>query len=100
MTLATLQYADISTAHIAESDDIALHLLAQAAGPSWAAPFRWGDEQFGWYISVEGAVEDDDLAAFSPAFRRLMKQAREADIPYVRFDRDGTEYEDLQRFEW
>jgi hypothetical protein len=95
-----LRYADVSTKHITEADDIVLHRLAASAGPTWVSAFRWGTEQYGWYISVEGVLDEENLAAFSAGFRYLINEAHQADVNYIRFDRDGTTYDNLETFDW
>ena len=54
--------------------------------------------EYGWLCYV-GELEDN-WTGFSKEFRNVLTQARELGCDYVRFDRDGREYDGLPTFEW
>jgi hypothetical protein len=83
---------DISTGHMTEKDNETLREY-EAVVPVYEL------KDFGWLCYV-GEIDDnwpDHL--FSPEFRAILKEAAELGCDYVRFDRDGREY-DIPTFDW
>jgi hypothetical protein len=82
---------DVSTGHISLSD---VDGLENSGRPVYEL------EGFGWLVYV-GELEDNwPSDVFSGAFINILRKAQELECDYVRFDRDGREYPELQTFDW
>lgn len=85
---------DISTNHVTREDALKL----DACDDGTICAYNLGE--YGWLVYV-GEIEDNWPAdEWSAAFRNIMLTARDMDCDYVRFDRDGREYEELPLFDW
>ena len=84
---------DVSTAHMTQEDADQL-----------SAEYRCGQapvyelSEYGW-LCYAGEIEEN-WDKMSPAFLNVMRAAKELKCDYVRFDRDGREYPELQKFDW
>jgi hypothetical protein len=58
-------------------------------------------EEFGWLCYV-GELTDNwnNDIQWSIAFHNVLRKAANCGCDYVRFDRDGSEYDDLPTFDW
>lgn len=94
---------DVSSAHISENDDRRLKaedcpISAYMYGPE-------GDE-YGHLVAVgdkenfEASMKACEEEGFSESFLKICRTAHEQGCEYVRIDRDGAEYDDLQTFTW
>ena len=86
---------DISTAHMSKEDSQKL----QAEADNGHAPvYELRDYGFLVYVGeIEENWPDDEM---SSAFRKVLDSAKELGCDYVRFDRDGREYAELEKFNW
>lgn len=84
---------DISTAHMTQADATQL----QENLESFPA-YELGE--YGWLCYVGELEENWPMHKVSATLRDIMKQAKELGCDYVRFDRDGREYDDLPKFDW
>jgi len=86
---------DVSTGHMTKEDSWGLEANSHN-GP--APVYELGE--YGWLVYV-GELEDNWPGEdWSPAFINVMRTAKELKCDYVRFDRDGREYPELQKFDW
>jgi hypothetical protein len=84
-------FLDISTAHITEEDNKQLDIHAlKGELPVYAL------NEYGWFVWAETEFGDD----MSSAIKDVLEIARAHECAYVRFDRDGREYDELPKFEW
>lgn len=89
------QVLDISTCHIQKSEAMQLERdIPDNQVPAYELA------EFGWLLYV-GELDDNwPEERWSEALRNILKQAAELGCDYVRFDRDGREYDELPRFDW
>ena len=85
---------DVSTAHMTVEDNQRL----QASKQSDDCLPAYELSEYGWLCYV-GEIEEN-WDKMSPAFLCVMRAAKELKCDYVRFDRDGREYPELQKFDW
>jgi hypothetical protein len=52
------------------------------------------------YVFEPAYEEEYERLGFSPAFMKVIRQARSLECKYVQFDRDGAEYPELEKFDW
>ncbi len=95
---------DISTGHITENDN---DLLGKEDCPVVAYPYGPEEDQYGYLVCVkmdEEAFQTEVILSkeygFSESFIKIYKAAHAHGIEYVRFDRDGVEYEDIPIYNW
>jgi len=86
---------DISTGHMTKDDSLGL----DANSHSGPAPV-YELHEYGWLVYVGEIEESWPGEDWSEAFRKVLNAAKELGCDYVRFDRDGREYPELQKFEW
>jgi hypothetical protein len=86
---------DISTCHLTNDD--ADRLTLNDSEKTLGLPAYTLDE-YGWLVYI--GETGDNWGNMSPEFKEIMKQASELGCDYIRFDRDGREYDDLPKFEW
>lgn len=84
---------DISTSHITIED---VDKLNNANALHLAATYDL--DGFGWLCYV-GEFEEN-WQEMSPQFYKIMEEAKALDCDYVRFNRDGFEYKELEKYEW
>jgi hypothetical protein len=88
---------DISTGHMTKEDNERLQYLESNCKAYSGYELR----DYGWLLYVgeieENWSEDDK---WSSAFMNIMKTAQKAGCEYVRFDRDGRDYDELPKFDW
>jgi len=88
-----LRMLDISTMHMEFIDNVRL----QERLEELCAYDLVGS---GWLLYV-GELDDNwPKEDWSAAFRKVLEWARDMNCDYVRFDRDGQEYEFLPTFDW
>jgi hypothetical protein len=88
---------DVSTGHMTKQDN---ELLSerQNNGRTYSG---YELAEYGWLLYCTGDLDESwPIADWSPALRKIMAWAKKLGCDYVRFDRDGTEYEDLEHFDW
>jgi len=86
---------DISTGHMTLEDN---NKLTSEAQDGHAPVYELREYGFLVYVGeIEENWPDDEM---SSAFRKVLDTAKELGCDYVRFDRDGREYPELQKFEW
>lgn len=86
---------DISTGHMTLEDN---KKLIDEAQDGHAPVYELREYGFLVYVGeIEENWPDDEM---SSAFRKVLDTAKELGCDYVRFDRDGREYPELQKFEW
>lgn len=91
------QVLDISTGHMTKEDSERL----TAAVIKGDVPV-YELSEYGWLIYV-GELEENWPAedGWSTEFRQVLREAQtEHSCDYVRFDRDGREYDEFRRFDW
>lgn len=89
------KFMDASTGHMTKSD---CEKLEQWARERTAPVYEL--QEYGFLVYV-GEIEDNwPSTEMSPAFLKVLGAAREANCDYVRFDRDGKVYPELEAFEW
>lgn len=91
-----LKVLDVSTSHITDKDD---KLLAGSDFPGCAISYAYG------YSVIVLKAQPDIVESYrrygmSEEFCRVYTWAEKLDVAEVRFDRDGTVYEDLPEFDW
>lgn len=94
---AIYKVLDISTCHISEVDKENLENEAQY-GIGLGTVYELAD--YGFLVYVGDLADNWSSDLVSPAFKKVMDVAKELGCDYVRFDRDGREYPELERFEW
>lgn len=94
----THRVADVSTGYLEPFD---LPLLERAECPTRFAITDDGAGTFHWVTAdremFEGEMSRTTTFGLSDRFRLIMQRSREAGIPYVRFDADGGEIDNLDR---
>jgi len=87
---------DCSTAHISKRDN---NLLKKNDDTDPVTAYK---NKYGYDIYIhEAAMDSVPLRyGYSKEFVKLLKIARKNNCQYLKLDRDGTEYEDLPRFDW
>jgi len=90
---------DISTAHMTLEDSKGLATNSSSAANAMAPVYELGE--YGWLAYV-GEIDDNWPVedGWSEAFRTVMKTAQAMGCDYVRWDRDGRDYEELEKFNW
>jgi len=96
-----------STAHITLEDNNLLEDNIENNLMS-ADPVSVHNTGYGFAVFVnpdtkEPRLEDEIKEAgfgYSDAFKKLIGMARDAGCRYLLLDRDGPEYEDLEKFDW
>ena len=86
---------DIGTGHMTEQDN--KRLEAEEYGGQ--APV-YELKSYGWLVYVGEIDSNWPPASMSEAFRTILKTAKELGCGYVRFDRDGRTYPELETFDW
>ena len=87
---------DVSTGHMTKADNDKLTAWRDAAG---GPPF-YELAEYGWLV-YPGELHDNwEDEGLSEAFIKVLKTAQELGCDYVRFDRDGKEYEEFEHFDW
>jgi len=88
---------DISTGHMTKKDGETLQKYEAECKPFSGYELRG----YGWLVYV-GAIMDNwsEAPRMSGAFRNVLRVAKKLGCDYVRFDRDGKEYEELPQFNW
>jgi hypothetical protein len=98
MELPTLQYVDLSTAHISMEDS---ELLADPEARD-AARLAVYETEYGFFIPLTG--EEDRLQmtqqGFSDVFADLVEMCQEQGIQLIRLDQDALEIAGLPTFAW
>jgi len=56
--------------------------------------------EYGWLCYVGEISDNWNTDGWSEAFVNVLKKAKELGCDYVRFDRDGREYDELPVFDW
>lgn len=84
---------DISTGHITEDD-------AKRLEANEDRITAYSLHEYGWLVYIGEIIENWPKKYWSPAFRKVLRVAKELGCEYVRFDRDGTEYDGLPKFDW
>ena len=108
MKFATMQYADVATHYLPESDlpklETAPCHLAEVTGrrlPSDSVKIEYGSifwvpsDKAGWATFEAEALQ----FGMSDRFISIMREAHLQKIPYIRFDCDGEEVEGLEPVE-
>jgi hypothetical protein len=86
---------DISTGHMKLEDAERLETEArEGCGPVYEL------HEYGFLVYVGEIYENWPPEEMSKAFTKVLKTAKELGCEYVRFDRDGREYPELESFEW
>lgn len=85
---------DISTRHLAKEDNERLE--AAKNGPT----LFYELQEYGWLVFVGEVDENWPEEDWGSDFRNVLKLAQALECDYVRFDRDGREYDELPKFEW
>lgn len=87
---------DISTGHLTKED---AERLGNESNKGLAPVYEL--HEYGWLVYV-GEIEDNwqNEPEMSEHFVKVLETANELGCDYVRFDRDGREYPELQKFEW
>jgi len=84
---------DISTGHMTREDSERLFAESEDL-----TAYELGE--YGWLVYV-GEIDDNwPEENWSGAFRNVLQAAKGLGCDYVRFDRDGREYEGLPTFDW
>lgn len=86
---------DICTGYMTEEDS---KKLGAEAWDGHAPVYELRD--YGFLVYVGEIEENWGAEGMSPAFMKVLKEAKELDCSYVRFDRDGREYPELEHFDW
>jgi len=90
---------DISTAHMSEQDSEKLNRCNKGS----VINYGYLEGNF-VYLGDPSDVDDTERvwteAGYSMAFIMACRKARESGCKYAQFDRDGTVYDDLERFDW
>lgn len=96
--------ADVSTEHITREDG---RLLREGGRPDASLQENWpviatigGGEGHVILVEDHGTEGEENFPGASAAFHQICLLAAEQGCSYVRFDRDGTTYSTLPRFDW
>lgn len=94
-------YLDISTGHLSPDDVKSLDNDAECTSSSPCDPtlivFKYDE---GWFVVVP-SDDGEFKEAYSDQLALILKEARENDCCFVRFDADGNKYtDDLEVFAW
>lgn len=92
--LPTLAVADLSTAHLTESDRRLIE------NPETRGVSMTGEYGALVYLPLdETEITDRAGAGYSPAFLRIVRMAMRQGLTHLRFDADGTKVERLPLFD-
>ena len=107
---ATMKLLDLSTCHITKKDNDLLTSYAdrwKVAGPCPTPPLTVHSYDYGYFIPVPDIAHwrEDGMRQFvddgaSVALSCLINRCIGEGFALLRLDRDGTEVDDLPRFEW
>lgn len=106
MKFTTYLIADISTAHITQSDAAILRDPSVPGRLAELDALHGEDGGPGMILSVGtvadhvGRVDEYRFRGLSDAFIAIMGELARREIPYVRFDRDGETVDGAQTFVW
>lgn len=106
MKFVAYQIADISTAHVTESDMEAMSRMDFPGRLAELDPLEGNGAGPGVILSVgdrttyEARLGGYRRCGMSDAFRSIMEELVKQGIPYVRFDRDGEYVDGAQEFDW
>lgn len=106
------RYLDVSTSHITHHDDDILKDMAirNISENARKVSMMGVDNYFiivyptahGYFVFVnsEDTGESYTRRGLSPEFQEIMRQAASLECSFVRFDADGTVYQNLPVFKW
>jgi hypothetical protein len=97
--LKTTKYVDCSNCHITKNDSEVLGQQAAITQSEHNVPDMvvYG-YKYGWFIPLDAAYPDE--LGLSKEFRSLLRKCYETGAEMLRLDGDGTEHDDLPRFNW
>jgi len=89
---------DVSTGHMTHEDNLGLAANSVDSAKALVPVYELGE--YGWLVYI-GELDDNWPAEdWSEAFRTVLKKALELGCEYVRWDRDGKKYDELETFDW
>jgi hypothetical protein len=92
---------DISTGHLTQLDSVRLDNANCRVNDG--NPITVYKYEEGYFVHISDG-ETDYLAmaeyGYSEQFRHILRRAKELGCKYAQFDRDGTQFDDLETYNW